>query len=62
MRPSEWNAGTEPASHGSAKCPLVVPFEILHSEGPFEVAHLFGMTLQWPMAMTVFTLKCPFGG
>ncbi len=23
--------------HGGPKCPSVVPFEILHSEGPFEV-------------------------
>uniref|UniRef100_A0A672R6E1 RNA helicase n=1 Tax=Sinocyclocheilus grahami TaxID=75366 RepID=A0A672R6E1_SINGR len=26
--------------HGSPKCPSDVPFEILHSEGPFEVASL----------------------
>ncbi len=24
--------------HGGPKCPSVVPFGILHSEGPFEVA------------------------
>ncbi len=31
--------------HGSPKCPSVVPFEILHSEGPFEVAYFehFGL-------------------
>ncbi len=40
--------------HGGPKCPLVVPFEILHSEGPFEVDSFehFGLA-----TMIVFTPK-----
>ncbi len=51
--------------HGSPKCPSVVPFEILHSEGPFEVASFehFGLELPFNMAaMSVFTPKCPSEG
>ncbi len=46
----------------SPKCPSVVPFEILHSEGPFEVANFehFGLERHFNMAaMIVFTPKCP---
>ncbi len=48
--------------HGGPKCPSVVPFEILHSEGPFEVANFehFGLERHFNMAaMIVFTPKCP---
>ncbi len=51
--------------HGSPKCPSVVPFEILHSEGPFEVASFehFGLERPFNMAaMIVFTPKCPSEG
>ncbi len=51
--------------HGSPKCPLVVPFEILHSEGPFEVASFEHLGLERPFnmaAMIVFTPKCPSEG
>ncbi len=44
------------------KCPSVVLFEILHSEGPFEVASSEPFSLERPFnmaAMIVFTLKCP---
>ncbi len=47
--------------HGSPKCPSVVPFEILHSEGPFEVASFEHFGLERPfnmVAMIVFTPKC----
>ncbi len=48
--------------HGSPKCPSVVPFEILHFEGPFEVASFehFGLERPFNMAaMIVFIPKCP---
>ncbi len=51
--------------HGGTKCPSVVPFEILHSEGPFEVANSehFGLERHFNMAaMIVFTPKCPSEG
>ncbi len=51
--------------HGSPKCTSVVPFEILHSEGPFEVASFehFGLERPFSMAaMIVFTPKCPSEG
>ncbi len=51
--------------HGSPKCPSVVPFGILHSEGPFEVANSehFGLERHFNMAaMIVFTPKCPSEG
>ncbi len=51
--------------HESPKCPSVVPFEILHSEGPFEVARFehFGLERPFNMAaMIVFTPKCPSEG
>ncbi len=47
--------------HGGPKCPSVVPFEILHSEGPFEVANYehIGLERHFNMAaMIVFTPKC----
>ncbi len=47
------------------KWPSVVPFEILHSEGPFEVASFehFGLERLFNMAaMIVFTPKCPSEG
>ncbi len=43
----------------------VVPFEILHSEGPFEVASFEHFGLEWHFsmaAMIVFTPKCPLEG
>ncbi len=46
--------------HGGPKCPSVVSFEILHSEGPFEVANFehFGLERCFNMAaMIVFTPK-----
>ncbi len=46
--------------HGSTKCPSVIPFEILNSEGPFEVASFehFGLERPFNMAaMIVFTPK-----
>ncbi len=51
--------------HGSPKCPSVVPFEILHSEGPFEVDSFehFGLERHFNMAaVIVFTPKCPSEG
>ncbi len=52
--------------HGSPKCPSVVPFEILHSEEPFEVARFehFGLERPFNMAAFIiaFTLKCPSEG
>ncbi len=54
--------------HGGPKCPSVVSFEILHSEGPFEVASFehFGLERPFNMAglagMIVFTPKCPSEG
>ncbi len=51
--------------HGSPKCPSVVPFEILHSEGPYEVASFEYFSLEGPFNMTamiVFTPKCPLEG
>ncbi len=48
--------------HGGPKCPSDVPFEIFHSEGPFEVANFkhFGLERHFNMAaMIVFILKCP---
>ncbi len=51
--------------HGSPKCPSVVPFEILHSEGPFEVASSEHFGLEQPFnmaAMVVFSPKCPLEG
>ncbi len=51
--------------HGSPKCPSFVPFEILHSEGPFEVASFEHFGLEQPFhmaAMIVFILKCPSEG
>ncbi len=47
------------------KCPSVVPFEILHSEGPFEVTSFehFGLERHFNMAaMIVFTPKCTSEG
>ncbi len=45
--------------HGSPKCPSVVPFEILHSEGPFEVASFepFGLERPFNMAAMMFSLR-----
>ncbi len=46
-------------------CQSVVPFEILHSEEPFEVANFehFGLERYVHMAaMIVFTSEVPFGG
>ncbi|ROL45560.1 hypothetical protein DPX16_17676 [Anabarilius grahami] len=51
--------------HGGPKCPSVVPFKILHSEGPFEVASFehFGLERPFNMAaMIIFTPKCPSEG
>ncbi len=51
--------------HESPTCLLVVPFEILHSEGPFEVASFEHLGLERPFnmaAMLVFTQKCPSEG
>ncbi len=51
--------------HGGPKCPSVVPFEILNSEGPFEVANFehFSLERHFNMAaMIVFTPKCPSKG
>ncbi len=51
--------------HGGLKCPSVVPFEILHSEVPFEVDSFehFGLERHYNMAaMIVFTPKCPSEG
>ncbi len=51
--------------HGGPKCPSVVPFKILHSEGPFEVASFEHFGLEWPFnmaAMIVFSPKCPSEG
>ncbi len=51
--------------HRGPKCPSVVPFEILHSKGPFEVANFehFGLERHFNMAaMIVFTPKCPSEG
>ncbi len=51
--------------HGGPKCPSVLPFEILHSEGPFEVASFehFGLEGPFNMAsMIVFPPKCPSEG
>ncbi len=45
--------------HGGLKCPSVVPFEILHSEGPFEVASFEHIGLERPFnmaAMIFFTI------
>ncbi len=52
-------------NHGGPKCPSVVPFEILRSEGPFEVANFehLGLERHFNMAaMIVFTPKCPSEG
>ncbi len=51
--------------HGSPKCPSVVLFEILNSEGPFKVARFehFGLERPFNMAaMIVLTRKCPSKG
>ncbi len=51
--------------HGGPKCPSVVPFEIRHSEGPFEVANFEHISLEGHFnmaAMIVFTPKCPSEG
>lgn len=62
-----------PSSHNSvrrllaqrimgAKCPSVVFFEILHSEGSFEVSSLITFSLEQSFkmaAMIVLTPKCP---
>ncbi len=37
--------------HGGPKSPSVVPFEILNSEGPFEVASFEQFGLEWPFNM-----------
>lgn len=48
--------------HGGLKCPSVIPFEILHSEWPFELAS-FGLEQHFNMAaLIVFTPKCPLEG
>ncbi len=50
---------------GGPKCPSVVPFEILHSERPFEMARFEHFGLEQPfnmVAMIVFTSKCPLEG
>ncbi len=50
---------------GGTKCPSVVPFEILHSIGPFEVASFEHFDLERTFnltAMIVFTPKCPSEG
>ncbi len=61
-----------PCLHGGPKCTSVVPFEILHSEGPFEVAVLSTSVWNDPsiwlndpngnMTVIVFTPKCPSEG
>ncbi|ROL42827.1 hypothetical protein DPX16_8573 [Anabarilius grahami] len=54
----EISASHETEDYGGPKCPSVVPFEILHSEGPFEVASFehFGLERHFNMAaMIVFT-------
>ncbi len=51
--------------HGSPKCPSFVPFEILNSEVPFEVANFehVGLEQHFNMAfMIFFTPKCPLEG
>ncbi len=51
--------------HGGPKCPSVARFEILYSEGPFEVANSehFSLERHFNMAaMIVFTPKCPSEG
>ncbi|ROL54856.1 hypothetical protein DPX16_23308 [Anabarilius grahami] len=51
--------------YGGPTCPSVVPFEILHSEGLFEVASFEHFGLERPFntaAMIVFTAKCPSEG
>ncbi len=56
--------GISAKDHGGPKCPSVVPFEILHSEGPFGVANWalrFGMTLQYG-GHDCFHSEVPFGG
>ncbi len=48
-------------NRGGPKSPSVVPFEILHSKGPFEVASFehFGLERPFKMAaMIAFTPKC----
>ncbi len=48
--------------HGDPKCPSVLPFEILRSEGPFEVGIFEHFCLERPFNMAVmifFTSKCP---
>ncbi len=66
MSPSEWNTGCDTKQRpyaidrGGPKCPSVVPFEILNSEGPFEVASFEHFGLERPfnmVAMIVFTLE-----
>ncbi len=51
--------------HGSPKCPSVVPFEIVHSEGPFKVASFehfgLGTTLQYG-SPDCFHSEVPFRG
>ncbi len=49
--------------HGEPKCPSVLPFEILHSEGPFEVDSFEHFCLKWPFnmaAMIVFTRRAKY--
>ncbi len=51
--------------HGGPKCPSVVPFEILNSEGQIEVASFehFGLERSFNMSVKiVFTPKCPSEG
>ncbi len=51
--------------HGGPKCPSIVPFEILYSKRPFEVASFEHFGLEWPFNMTaliVFTPKYPSEG
>lgn len=50
--------------HGRPNCPSVVPFKILHSEGPFEVAHFehFGLERPFNMAAKIVFMKCPSEG
>ncbi len=47
--------------HGDSRCLSIVPFEILHSEGPIEVANQLGTTLQYG-GHDCFHSELPFRG
>ncbi len=50
-------------NHEGPKCPSVIPFEILHSEGPFEVASFehFGLERLHYGGHDCFHSEVPFG-